>query len=483
MFSSDTKRKETRNSGFRRLKRTVALFLAMAFVSFLGLTGCKKGHNEYPVIPTSESRESSETTRKEIVPEEKTMELTIASPLSNETCQYLAKLYYAKSHGMLGDGVTGENVDLSFLDSIDLPFVLRVYSTSENGCNVSTLLQWRNSGDMPDIFLTDSFDQVVSESLATPITEYLSENKLLAADSVYPSLLRSFNVGNAQYGIPYQTSAAVLFCDMEVLRQAGIYSVSFRQTRSSLLNMLAEMEKLNEEEQTVLPFYLAGNLLPYLPSAMFNHDYLSASDTDARNEQAYRESVSFVESIIRSGYSYESLTEKHLETLFSGVSPLLSRKLGVWTGTTDELMVYDNYMPNTLSLMQIPGLREDEYTSPLLITYPLLISSACQHPKEAADFAAFIAFDEDALLLTARLQPRQGYLPSVSSPAVWKTYVRNQKYGDYLQQYYTLMDKAIMIPSVSDSENFNKDIAYIAEYIEKLNVKKTEDSKDVDTDN
>ena len=450
MFSSDTKRKETRNSGFRRLKRTVALFLAMAFVSCLGLTGCKKGHNEYPVIPTSESRESSETTRKEIVPEEKTMELTIASPLSNETCQYLAKLYYAKSHGMLGDGVTGENVDLSFLDSIDLPFVLRVYSTSENGCNVSTLLQWRNSGDMPDIFLTDSFDQVVSESLATPITEYLSENKLLAADSVYPSLLQCFNVGNAQYGIPYQTSAAVLFCDMEVLRQAGIYSVSFRQTRSSLLNMLAEMEKLNEEQQTVLPFYLAGNLLPYLPSAMFNH---------------------------------ESLTEKHLETLFSGVSPLLSRKLGVWTGTTDELMVYDNYMPNTLSLMQIPGLREDEYTSPLLISYPLLISSACQHPKEAADFAAFIAFDEDALLLTARLQPRQGYLPSVSSPAVWKTYVRNQKYGDYLQQYYTLMDKAIMIPSVSDSENFNKDIAYITEYIEKLNIKKTEDSKDVDTEN
>ena len=56
------------------------------------------------------------------------------------------------------------------------------------------------------------------------------------------------HVNNGQYGIPYQTSAAVLFCDMEVLRQADIPSVSFRQSKSSLLAILSEISKLNEEE-------------------------------------------------------------------------------------------------------------------------------------------------------------------------------------------------------------------------------------------
>lgn len=447
----------------------------------MSYSACKKVHNDFPSIPSSESEDSSQTTGNESVPEARSVEITIASPLSNETCQYLAKLYYAKSEGLLGDGVTGDNVDLSFLDSIDLPFVLRVFGTSENGCNTATLQQWKSSGDMPDVFLTDSFDQVIDESYAVPITEYLAENPLLSADRVYSGLVSSFNVDGKQYGIPYQTSAAVLFCDMEVLRQGGISSVSFRQTRSSIQHMLAELEKLNSEEQTVLPFYLAGNMMPFLPSAMFNHEYLSASTESDRSEQAYRDSMAYVESIIRAGYSYESLNEEQINALFSGVSPILSRKLGVWSGTTDELMIYDNYMPHTLCMMQFPGLREDEYSSPLFISYPLMVSSTCQHPKEATDFACFISFDEDALLLTSRLQPRQGYLPSVSSPSVWKSYVSGQKYGDYLEQYQPLMSNAIMIPAVSKSELYAKDIEYITEHIEKLNLKKINQETGEDT--
>jgi len=462
------------NPRFGRLRRPFALLMILAFA--MSFSSCKKVHSDYPSIPTSETEQTTQTSGNEIIPEEKSLEITIASPLSYETCQYLAKLYYAKSEGLLGDGVTGDNVDLAFLDSVDIPFVLNVYSTSETGCNTTALNQWKSSGDMPDIFLTDSFDQVVSESFAAPITEYLAENPLLSADRIYSGLLSSFCADGKQYGIPYQTSAAVLFCDMEVLRSGGISSVSFRQTRSSLLQMLSELEKLNEETQTVLPFYLAGNMMPYLPGAMFNSEYLSASDPEKRKEQAYRDSMSYVESIIRAGYSYESLTDEQATELFSGVSPLLSRKVGVWSGTTDDLMIYDNYMPHTLCLMQFPGLREDEYSSPLLISYPLLVSSSCQHPKEACDLACFMAFDEDALLLTSRLQPRQGYLPSVSSPSVWKSYVKAQKYGDFLEQYQPLMSRAIMIPAVSGSSEYAKDQEYVKEYIESLNIKKVRES-------
>ena len=478
MLSLNEKRDKVRNARISGCYRTFALLMVLSVLSCFSLVGCKKVKNDFPEIPSTESSETSETSGTTTVQDTSTMEITIASPLSYETCQYLAKLYYVKSRGLLGDGVTGETVDLDYLSSIDIPFVLSVYGTGENGCNASTLRQWRSTGDMPDIFLTDSFDVVVNESFAAPITDYLADNTLLSADSVYSMLLQDFYLEGKQYGIPYQTSAAVLYCDMEVLRQANINSVSFRQTRSSLLSLLAEIEKLNDDELSVLPFYLAGNMMPYLPCSMYSSKYLSSSENDDRSVPAYRDAFAYVESIIRSGYSYESLSDSRIERLFSGISPILSRKLGVWCGTTDELMIYDNYMPYTLSMMQLPGIREDEYSSPLLTSYPLCVSSSCKYPKEAADLACFMALDEDALMLTSRLQQRQGYLPSISSPAVWKSVVKSQKYGDYLAQYHDLMDRAIMIPSVSNSEKFIQDIEYIQSNIEQLDIEKKEDNRD-----
>lgn len=480
MLFSNTKRDNVRHSRIFGCRRNLALVLVVSILSCLSLSSCKKVNNVFPEIPSSDSTETSQTTTSESTPEVKTIELTIASPLSYDTCQYLAKLYYAKSRGLLGEGVTGETVDLDYLSSIDIPIVISVYGTSENGCSTSTLEQWKNSGDMPDIFLTDSFDQVVNKSFARPITDELAENPLLSADRVYSQLLQNFYVDGQQYGIPYQTSAAVLYCDMEVLQQAGITSVNYRQTRGSLISLLSDLEKLNEEEQTVLPFYLAGNMMPYLPCSLFDHEYLSASDSDDRSIPSYRDAFSLVESIIRLGYSYESLSEQRIEKLFSGVSPILSRKLGIWSGTTDELMIYDNYMPNTLTMMQLPSSKDDEYSSPLLISYPLCVSGTCKYPKEACDLACFMALDDDALLLTSRLQKRQGYLPSVSSPSVWNYIVKSQKYGDYLIQFHDLMDRSIMIPAVSESEQYTKDIEYIQNHIEQLNIEKKEDITDED---
>ena len=461
MLFSVSKRNSARNLGAMRV---VSLLLGLSVLMSLCLSSCKKTSNDFPTIPTSETTEAPESETSETSTEAASIELTIASPLSYETCQYLARLYYAKNNGLLGDGVTGSTVDLDYLSSIDIPFVLNVYTTSDNGCNVSTLSQWKGS-DMPDIFLTDSFDEVVSNGYAMPVDEYLAEVPLFSTDRIYPDLISEFHVNNGQYGIPYQTSAAVLFCDMEVLRQADIPSVSFRQSKSSLLAILSEISKLNEEERTVLPFYLASNMVPYLPCSIYSREYLSASDPDERIDPNFRDSVSFVESIISSGYSYESLSDEDSELLFSGVSPLLSRKVGIWVGTTDEIPLYDNYMPNTLSIMQLPGIKDDEYSSPLLITYPYCISSTCKNPKEACELASFFALDEDALLLVSRLSERSGYLPVVKTPSVWQSTVKNQKYGNYLMQYQELMDQAILIPEVSESETFRKDLDQISETI------------------
>ncbi|MBR5973834.1 MAG: hypothetical protein IK020_01480 [Clostridiales bacterium] len=432
------------------------------------LPACKKTSNSFPELPTSSSTESEETTGASPSIDVDSSEITIASSLSYETCMYLAKLYVAKSQNLLGEGVTGETVDLSYLDSIDLPFILRVFETSENGCDTDTLKQWKNSGDMPDVFLTNTFDAAVSEGFALPISDYVAGNRLLSADRLYTQQISLFYAQGRQYGIPYQTSAAVLYCDMEVLRQADILTVPFRLGTVELNSMLEKLSALNLEERTVLPFYQVSSMLPYLPCSMYKSGYLSASVESDRAESAYREALAFADNIIRSGYAYESMTEEEKDVFFTGLSPLLSRKVGIWTGTTDEIPIYDNYMPNTLCLMQIPSSNDEDLPAPLLVCYPLCISSTCENPKLACDLACFFALDEDALLLAARLTNREGYMPCISSPAVWKSMTSKQKYGAYMIQLQELMDQAIYIPVVSGSEGFRKDQEYIKEQFSAL---------------
>ena len=77
-----------------------------------------------------------------------------------------------------------------------------------------------------------------------------------------------------------------------------------------------------------------------------------------------------------------------------------------------------------------------------------------------------MAFDEDALLLASRLSPKEGYMPSISSPTVWKNVVLTQKYGYYLEQFHDRMDQAILIPAVSESVLYEQDIRYISQYLE-----------------
>ena len=68
--------------------------------------GCRKGEDEFPdvVFPEDTSAVSSEGTTlpDPDVPESNVARITVASPYSDNTIKYLAKLYYCKSHDLLG---------------------------------------------------------------------------------------------------------------------------------------------------------------------------------------------------------------------------------------------------------------------------------------------------------------------------------------------------------------------------------------------
>ena len=460
----------------RRFRLISAVFMT---ISILFSVACRKTNNVFPDISES-TTETEETQTSSVDKEESTFTITVASPLSQEACKYLAKLYVLKSQGKLPEGTTGENISLDYLDGVDLPFIVNTLITSRTGCNADNLMKWRTEGTMPDIFLTDSFDSVSGSGLVHSLTEYLASDPLYSTENIDPALLSAFYQGSNYYGIPCQASVNLLYCDMEVLNLAGISSVSFRQDKSSFEALLSKMQTVNDGEagRQILPLYQAQNLIAFLPCSLYGSPYLSCSDESARREKAMTESLSYIKKLVSAGYAYESLDKEESEALFQGMTPLLSRKVGIWVGSTDEVVIYDNYMPNTLSMMQMPSLNEDEYSAPLITLYPLCVSSSCSHPAEAASFASFLALDEDALLLSARLSPAEGFLPVVKSAGVWKNAVHSQKYGACLAQYQALFDKAIFIPSVTSSEKYQADQEYIASHLEQLIVEpKTEETE------
>ena len=430
---------------------------------------CSKTTNVFPEISET-STESESSTSSSLEDEKGTYSITIASPLSQEQCTYLAKLYVLKKQGKLPEGTTGENIPFDFLDSVDLPFVVNTLITSRTGCNADNLTKWRSEGSMPDIFLTDSFDVVSGTGMVQSLTNYMASDPLFSAENVDPSILSAFYLGSNYFGIPYQASVNLLFCDMEVLGQAGITTVNFRQDNVSFQNILYKLRTVNEGEEgrKILPLYQAQQLIPFLPCSLYGSEYISCSDDVARKAKAMTDSLAYIKGLVNEGYAYESLDKEEADALFQGMTPLLSRKVGVWVGSSDEIMLFDNYMPNTLNMMQMPGLAEDEYSAPLVTLYPLCVSSSCAHPSEAAAFASFLALDEDALLLSSRLSLAEGFLPVVRSPGVWKSAVHAQKYGACLSQYQALLDRAILIPSVTSSKKFQEDQDYISKHLDPL---------------
>ncbi|MBR2750236.1 MAG: extracellular solute-binding protein [Lachnospiraceae bacterium] len=452
-----------------KAQKLMAILLTLSFS--LALFGCRKVNSSFPSVEVT-STETTETTTVTTETKHFTHTISIASPLSYETCVYIAKLYALKNSGQLAEGVSGENITLDYLDSIDLPFALNVYSTAETGCNADTLRQWQESGSLPDIFLTDSFDEVVQAGYAIPVTRYLSDETLLTPGNIYPKMLEQLYLNNEYYGIPYQASAYLMYADMEVLNRAGIQEISFKQDLNSFGAILDTLSGLNAEAMEILPFYLAQGLIPYLPISLYGDTYRSVRDGKTLSSKSWKDSLEYLKTVVASGKAYESLDTETVSTFFQGMSPLLSRKVGIWAGSSDEVSRYDNYMPNTLVMMQIPSTDKENYSPAMLSVYPLCISSSCDQPAETVKFASFMALDEDALLLASRLDLKEGFLPVVSSSTVWKNMVSTQKYGSFLSPFQSLMQDAVYIPAVTEKQEYEADLQYIATHLDSLIVEK-----------
>lgn len=404
----------------------------------------------------SDSSDPSATTSEEIPV------LRVAAPITNGTAQYLLKLYTAKQNSILGEGVDGSNVSLQVLDSVKPSFAVEILQTPSSGVMDDTLKRWQDNGIYPDIVLSGSLSSFYSSGTVIPLTDYLASNPLLAPSDIYRPMLDALHIDGELCGIPYSASAKILFANRDVLAKAGINTVPFEMDLNSLLTISESVSKLNSVT-ALLPdrlfaFYEPSELLPFLPSSysgsadwfMFNGSAFEF------NASSFRKAVTFLRDYVSAGYSVESLTPEQRAEAFATLDPRLSGNVAMWVGSTEDISLWTN-TAFSVSISQLPSENKDKAAPLPLTVYPLSITSSCKNPQLAADFAAFIALDTDAILLTVRLEGTDGMLPVVTSDAVWETMVEKQPFGGNLMLLKSKMNDAYFDP-VTNNDTANRQI-------------------------
>ena len=419
----------------------------------------------YPVVSFTEASEQTsslsgiEPTETTSVSQGTTV-IRVAAPISSQTAKYLSLLFSAKKQGLFPKGETGSTISSEFLLTIEPEFLVEAIQTPSTGATYEMVESWRNDGISPDVIYVNSLSPFQNNDRIIALNEYCASVNSLTPDHIYPDMLATCYIGDFLYGIPYSASAQILFWNQEVTKASGWNFLPFSISLSDLNTISSGIAALNPlpEEQTeqerFFTFLDPSQLLPFLPNAYdskANWFVREGSGFQFKSE-AFRKTASFLQAYsVQDSFSVEALTpEEHVQE-FGNMDPRISGRVATWVGSSFDISYWSTALAN-VTITKLPS-ETQEKESPLALTvYPLCVSSDTENPKLAAEFAAFLATDEDAVLLTERLEKRAGFIPVLSSEAVWRLVFENQTYGDRLTEIKNDMDSAIYNPQTNQEE-------------------------------
>ncbi len=458
----------------RLLRRRFLPILACISLLF---TGCFASTSDpFPKVTQPVSEETEITNPSSLTPtptqtiDPSLQELTIAAPISDDTANYLAKLYTLKNSVGLDENVSGANIDLSVLDAVTADYSVEIVQTPSTGASEAMLDQWETAGIIPDIILADSLSSFSEKKTIISLSDLLAGNSLLSPDRIYYGMFQSCMLGDEIYGIPYSATGQVVFVNMEVLNRAGIEQVSFDLDMDTLSQIASQVQATSTKDtpldQKDFTFDKALDLLMNLPSSFDNTlGWLTYHDGGySFDGQPFADSVSYIRSFVSDANSCDSLSSEELVEAFSSLDPRLSKRVAMWVGSSDEVSIWSITMPYTLQIARIPTLTMDDEFSPALTVYPLCVSGASDTPQLAADFASFLALDEDAILLSQRLENTEGFLPVISSSTVWNAYFSESEFGSELAQFRDNMDQATYSPQTNHEDLYNDMIQIVSDH-------------------
>lgn len=434
---------------------SVVLSLCLFLVSF---TACKKKDSSFPELSYPDiSSEISETIESTIVNDNQVLgltEFTVALPYSEYTIDMLLRLYFAKQQGLFSEDMTGKDVTLEFLDSIEVPWVVHSILTPSDGISYNSVSSYQSNGRLPDIMLVSDLDSFADSNLIAPLNSNVANSHYFNSSNINSQAIIS-NIDNGViYGIPHYMSIVLLAGNLDF--QPNELTLSFRPELDEFTTYMSSIYEEHEEDEDFVVFPRAYELMPYLSSA-FNSDQVTPYffNDDGEMFEGSDDAVQYVQSIYDEGYS----------SMGGSTDSRFSRTSAIWLVSSAEVPMWSDYYLGNLYFTLLPC--SDNSSEALLYSsvYSVCVSNACENRDLAADFASFISLDSDALELILRLEPQSGYFPVVNNADVW-----DLVYGDIylgteaivIQQY---ISNSVVSPAL-DSDYSNSVNSYCSNYFE-----------------
>ena len=167
-------------------------------------------------------------------------------------------------------------------------------------------------------------------------------------------------------------------------------------------------------------------------------------------------SISYVRDLYSSNLSQDQV---------GGADPVYSRKAALWVDSSANIKGWSDYYGEKLYFLHLPCKDVTNPGIPYLSTYSLCVSKESLNAEFAAEFAAFISYDPDALLLIYRLEDMTGLMPLTRSDSVWDLVAENKLFGHMASDFRQVMDNAVYCPESFDSKLYASTNEYMADHV------------------
>ena len=465
------------------------LTLAMCLLLVLLAPACQLGYStDFPLLPTGQampsgSQASGETTQNANVSQQS---LRLALPVGDKALPLLRLLYLAKKSGLLkqeSGQYIGQRIDLEELQQFDSGLKLHLETVPlASGATREQLTAWQAAANMPDIVYCQNAAASVGLSAFRNLASYLYSNRLMAASHIYASVLDSVRVGDAIYGVPYLASTPLIIMNQTMLSQFTVSQPITNWSWVDWRNLISQIQQairksgLAADQQLLAslaadPENLAialgkaefvledpSELLTYLPASLSLDAGWAAWNGTAFDYAGanFSRAALWLQQALPDGSSLLLLDAAQKKTAFPNQTISQSARILMRIGDSTELSAWQEQKTFQVTAYLMPaGPTEpaanaaDVSKTDLLLSQrlplkvrSLLVSQHCRDVALAADLAAFLALDADALLMQCRYQTFDGLVPVVRDNLVWQTMVYGQRNGQVLALLQARMPQA-----------------------------------------
>jgi len=448
------------------------IVLTVLFMSFGCVFETKTG---FPPLTTTAPNGTGpgETTAGTSQTSEPVEQLTLAMPLDNEGLEALRLLFLANKSGLIRQE-PGQYIGLQILPDdlrqFDNGMILNLVPVpAATGATAEQIDLWQNSGNLPDIIYSRSAAETVGLAGCLDLSSYLYSNKLLTADRISIPALENCRDGARLYSIPYLASFPVLYINNILLMQLGLdmpardWTWTDWQTFATEAQLAitqaglgATPELISElsEDEAALNLQLTqalfvtddlSSLLEWLPAAF--DPTIGWATWDGKRfdfgNQILDDAAQWLASDYQAGHSTLHLSEEQRLLAFGSSDAIRSGRILMWAGDSADLDTWRQAGLQVRACMMPLGFAESRDSqsavqSPDRIPISvrsLIVSSNSRLPGLAADLAAFIALDADALLMQSRYKLFSGLTPLINDNTVQQTLLAGQADWSWLLQF------------------------------------------------